>query len=705
MAHEKEVSKPPIPAADAKHASGTIVRDLSWLAFNARVLQEAADPTVPLYDRLRFLGIFSNNLDEFFRVRVATLNRMARLGKAAKVHLEANPEKILRKIQDTVIEQQVEFDRIYQGLIVEMEEEGVVIKTDRNLSDAQQAAVTKYFDEQVRTQVVPLMIESIPQMPLVSDKAIYLACVLGSTAAPMMQRYALIGIPTRVLDRFFILPAENGVRAIILLEDVIRFNLPHLFAPFGYDRFLSAIIKVTRDAELELDELQGDLALEMEKGLKKRKRGRATRFVYDRAIDPALLDYLTKRLELSRRDAIIPGGRIHNFKDFMNFPASVFESKVPRPRPFVHPLLVQPCRLMEVLDRRDVMLHLPYHSYDSVIDLLREAAIDPFVQSIKITAYRLAKDSKIVNALINAARNGKQVTVVMELRARFDEEANLSWKTMLEDEGAQVVLGPPNMKVHAKLCVIRKREFNRTKMYGFVSTGNFNESTARFYTDHLLMTSSRDILADANKIFAFLETPQRKVETLQECTTLAVSPVSMRPFFMNMLAQEIRAARKGKKAVVTLKMNTLADKDFIFKLYEAARAGVKVRMVVRGACCAYTVQESFEGRMRALSIIDEYLEHARVFIFHNGDEQRVFISSADWMVRNLDHRVEAATPIFDPIIQQELIDILNIQLAENVKGRVLDNKQSNRYVERKPGEEEVRSQVAIYEYLKERTYE
>jgi len=684
---------------------GTIVRDLSWLAFNARVLQEAADPSVSLFDRLRFLGIFSNNLDEFFRVRVASLNRMSRLGKAAKVHLEADPDKILRKIQETVIEQQAEFDRIYADLIREMEAEGIVIKNERNLTEAQQAAVTKYFDEQVRTQVVPLMIESIPQMPLLSDKAIYLACVLGSTASPALQRYALIGIPTKVLDRFFILPSEEGTRAIILLEDVIRYNLPNLFAPFGYDRFLSAIIKVTRDAELDLDELGGDLAAEMEKGLKKRRRGRATRFVYDRAIDPALLDYLTKRLDLSRRDPIIPGGRIHNFKDFMNFPAEVFEKRKPRPRPFVHPLLVQPCRIMEVLDRRDVMLHLPYHSYDSVIDMLREAAIDPFVQSIKITAYRLAKDSKIVNALINAARNGKQVTVVMELRARFDEEANLEWKARLEEEGAQVVLGPPAMKVHAKLCVIRKREFNRTKLYGFVSTGNFNESTARFYTDHLLLTSNRDILADANKIFAFLESPARDVAALAECRTLAVSPVTMRPFFMEQIGREIRAARKGKKARVTLKMNSLVDGDFIFKLYEAARAGVRVDMVVRGACCARTESDSFEGRMHAISIIDEYLEHARVFVFHNGGEPRVFISSADWMVRNLDHRVEAAVPIFDAGIRQELGDILNIQLAENVKGRVLDNKQSNRYVERAPGAEEVRSQVAIYEYLRAKTYD
>ncbi len=691
----------------AKAASkGYLVRDLSWLAFNGRVLQEAADPTVSLYDRLKFLGIFSNNLDEFFRVRVATLNKMARLGKAAKVHLERSPEKILSQIQQTVIEQQAEFDRIYRDVIAGMAQHGIHMRTDEELSAGQQDFVRKYFDEQVRTQVVPLMVESIPEMPLLSDKAIYLACVLGSTGNAMLQRYALIGVPTKVLPRFVILPpSAPGLKEVVLLEDILRFNLPALFAPFGFDRFLSAVIKVTRDAELEIDEFNLNVAQELEKGLKKRKQGRATRFIYDRAIDEGLLTYLTKRLGLSRRDPVIPGGRIHNFKDFMGFPKEVFEGTAKRPQPFVHPLLVQPCRIMEVLDVRDVMLHLPYHSFDSVIDLLREAAIDPFVQSIKLTAYRLAKDSKIVNALINAVRNGKQVTVSVELRARFDEEANLGWKTRLEDEGVKVVLGPTGFKVHAKLCVIKKREFNRTRHYGFVSTGNFNEGTARFYTDHLLLTSNEDILADAARIFSVLESPAPNMEDLTACTTLIPAPVGMRSGMTALVNKEIRAAQKGQSAQMTLKMNSLADPVLISKLYEAAAAGVEIRLIIRGICCALTESKSFGGRMRAVSIVDEYLEHGRVFVFRNGDSKtRVFISSADWMVRNLDHRVEAACPIFDESIKAELMDILALQWAENVKGRTLDNDMSNRYIPRREGEPEVRSQALIHEYLQAKQY-
>ncbi|WP_243630175.1 polyphosphate kinase 1 [Taibaiella soli] len=684
----------------------TIVRDLSWLAFNERVLQEAKDPSVHLHDRLRFLGIFSNNLDEFFRVRVATLNKMIRLGKAAKVHMEANPEKILRQIQETVISQQTSFDETYEDIIREMEKGGIFMKNEKQLSRKQKEFIKIYFDEKVRTQIVPLMIESIPQMPLLRDKSIYLACVLGNTSNPMLQRYALIEIPTKVLPRFVILPPDgDNEKDIILLEDIIRFNLPYLFAPFGFNRFLSYIIKVTRDAELEIEnEVSTNVITELEKGLKNRKKGRATRFIYDRSIDPGLLDYLIKRLTLTKKDNLIAGGRIHNFKDFMSFPSSVFQDFHPRPRAFVHPLLQQPCRIMEVLEQRDVMLHMPYHSFDSVIDLLREAAIDPFVQSIKITCYRLAKDSKIVNALINAVRNGKQVTVMLELRARFDEEANLMWKERLEEEGVKVVLGVPDMKVHAKLCVIKKREFNKTKQYGFVSTGNLNENTAQYYGDHCLLTTNRNILADINRIFNFLENPTPKFDAMRQCRTLPVAPLNMRRHFMMQIDKEIKNARKKKKAFIILKMNSLVDPELINKIYEAARAGVKIKLIVRGICGAITQQKSFKNNIEAISIIDEYLEHARVFVFHNDGKPLVYISSADWMVRNLDHRVEAATPIYDKEIQQELMDILNIQLAENVKGRILDNEQKNAYVQRHEHEAEVRSQIAIYDYLLSKQY-
>ncbi len=683
----------------------TIIRDLSWLAFNERVLQEAQDPGNHVYDRLRFLGIFSNNLDEFFRVRVATLNKMVRLGKAARVHLEANPEKILQQIQETVIEQQRSFDATFADIITELGRKNIYLKNETQLSDEQKEFVTTYFDEQVRTQIIPLMIESIPQLPFLRDKSIYLACVVGNSENPMMQRYSLIEIPTRVLPRFIILPSPGQQKDIILLEDIIRFNLPHLFAPFGFNRFLGYIIKVTRDAELEIDnDVNTNLIAELEKGIKNRKKGRATRFVFERTIDITLLDYLMKRLGLTKKDNLNPGGRIHNFKDFMNFPSAVFNDLQRRPKPFVHPLLKQPVRIMSVMEQRDILLHFPYHSFDSVIDLLREAAIDPFVQSIKITCYRLAKDSKVINALINAVRNGKQVTVMIELKARFDEEANLEWKERLEEEGVRVLVGFPNMKVHAKLCVIRKREFNTTKQYGFVSTGNFNENTANFYGDHCLLTTNRNILADINRVFTFLESPEPKLESLKTVTTLPIAPLNMRKFFLNQINKEIRAARKKRDASMIIKLNSLVDQTLITRIYEAASEGVETKLIIRGICSAYTENKSFKNHLHAISIIDEYLEHARVFVFDNGKKPNVYISSADWMVRNLDHRVEAACPIFDPELQQELIDILNIQLSENVKGRILDNEQNNRYITREPGQPVVRSQVAIYQYLRNKQY-
>jgi polyphosphate kinase len=688
-----------------KATKQTIIRDLSWLAFNARVLQEANDPSNHLHDRLRFLGIFSNNLDEFFRVRVAALNKMVLLGNAAKMHLEANPDKILRKIQQTVITQQEEFDATYSDIITELEKKHIYIKNEKQLSVTQKEYVSRLFEEKIRTQIIPLMIETIPHIPFLRDKSIYLACVLGSRKESMAQRFALIEIPTKVLPRFVILPSEEGQTDVVLLEDIIRLNLPSLFAPFGFNKFMGFIIKVTRDAELEIDnDVNTNLIDELEKGLKNRKHGRATRFVYDRHIDPALLNYLIRRLGLTKKDNLIPGGRIHNFKDFIDFPSSIFNDLHPRSQPFVHPLLKQPCRIMDVIEKKDVMLHLPYHSFDSMIDLLREAAIDPFVQSIRITCYRLAKNSNIINALINAVRNGKAVTVVLELRARFDEEANMRWKEQLEEEGVKVVLGIHNMKVHAKLCVIKKREFNRTKQYALISTGNLNENTARYYGDHALLTTNRNIIADINRIFDFVENPVKNASNLKNCKTLPVSPLTMRKAMLALITKEIRAAKKGKPASMVIKLNSLVDKVLIEKLYIAAKAGVDIGMVIRGICCAYTDQKAFKGHINAISIIDDYLEHARVFIFNSGKTPQVFISSADWMIRNLDHRVEAACPIYDKEIQQELIDILNIQLAENVKGRILDNEQSNVYVPRDENKPQVRSQEAIYKYLRHKSY-
>jgi polyphosphate kinase len=683
-----------------RKAKEPIVRDLSWLAFNERVLQEAKDTSVSLYDRLRFLGIFSNNLDEFFRVRVATLSKMANLGKAAKVHLEQNPEGILREIQQTVIMLQNDFDNTYQQIIRDLSLQKICIKNEQQLSAQQIDFVRQYYTDKVSSQIVPLMIESIPQMPLLRDKSIYLACVLGSKKSKKLRSYALIEIPTKVLPRFVILPSEKGFSDIILLEDIIRFNLPNLFAPFGFDDCAGYIIKVTRDAELEADnDVHTSLIEKLEKQIKNRKKGKTTRFVFDRNLDLGLLDFLSKRLGLSKKDNLIPGGRIHNFKDFMDFPISVFKQQKSRPKAFVHPKLIQPLRIMNMLDQQDILLNFPYHSFDSIIDLLREAAIDPFVQSIKITCYRLAKESKIVNTLINAVRNGKTVTVMLELRARFDEEANLAWKSILEDEGVKVILGVPNMKVHAKLCVIKRREGTHTKQYGFVSTGNLNESTAAYYGDHCLLTSNRNILADVNRVFTCLEKAKPDLTELRLCKTLPVAPTNMRRFFVAMIDKEIEFAKKKKPASITVKLNSLVDKVLVAKLQQAAMVGVEVKLIIRSICCILTDNKLYKRPIKAVSIIDEYLEHARVFVFNNANDPKVFISSADWMIRNLDHRVEAACPILDKALKQELIDILAIQLSGNVKTRILDNEQDNLYVASNPNDKEIRSQVDIYHYL------
>lgn len=678
--------------------SKTIIRDISWLSFNHRVLQEAADDTVPLRERIRFLGIFSNNLDEFFRVRVAALNRMIALGKKSRMHLEINPQQILEQIQDIVLHQQKEFERIWNEILRELKKEKIFLVTENRLNRVQQRFVQDFFNEEIRSNIVPLMIEDIKTFPTLSDKSIYLACTLSTKDKSLPKKFALVSVPARRLPRFVILPSKQQEKHIILLEDIIRFCLPQIFSFFGYDVFSSAIIKVTRDAEIDIDsDVSTTLIQKIEKGLKNRKKGKTVRFVYDKEIDPALLTYLVKRLGLTHKDHIIPGGRIHNFKDFMDFPEQVFHKKSSRKKPFAHPAFAHAKRITDVIMQKDVMLHFPYHSFSSLIDLLREAAIDPEVTSIKLTCYRLAPRSKMINAVTNAVRNGKQVTVVLELRARFEEEANLEWKNELEEAGVKVLLGVPNMKVHAKLCLIKKQVNNRTVHYGFVSTGNLNEKTAAIYGDHCLLTADRNIMADVNRIFHYLEQPKLRLPVLRSCKTLLVSPVSMRRQLMQLLNREISNAKKGKPAGILLKLNSLSDETLINKLYDAAKAGVKLELVIRGICCMLTENSKFKD-VYGISIVDEYLEHARVMIFHNEGNEKAFISSADWMVRNIDHRIEAACPVFDKQLLQELKDILQVQLADNIKARILDNDLANQYVNPR-NTKKVRSQVDIYNYL------
>ncbi len=681
----------------------TIARDISWLSFNSRVLQEAADPTVPLRERIRFLGIFSNNMDEFFRVRVATLKRMSEYsGSKSRInmHLEASPDRILNEIQQRVLEQGDEFDAIWNGIRKEMEHEKIYLVAGTELDHTQQQFIQNYFEEEVRTNTIPLMVESIPTFPYLRDKSLYLGVVLSRSDGSMKRKYALIELPSRVLGRFVILPSPSlDEHHIILLEDIIRFNLRNIFAYFGYDSYDSWVFKVTRDAEIDLDnDVSTTLIQKIEKGLKNRRKGKPVRFVYDKEMDKGLLDYLIKRLNLSRKSGnLIPGGRIHNFRHFMDFP-DVFPKQGHRKRSFIHPLLQKSPRVTDVVLEQDVMLHFPYHSFNPLIDMLREAAIDPNVTTIKITGYRLASNSKIINALINAVRNGKHVTVMLELRARFDEEANLEWKERLEDEGVKVLIGIPNMKVHAKICLIKKRINNFTIHYGFVSTGNLNEKTARVYGDHCLLTSDRGIMADVNRIFTYFENFREGTGPLKGCKFLIPCPTSLRRELVKMIARETKLAREKKPAAMTLKMNSLSDEDLIDKLYEAAKAGVKIQLIIRGIFCMFSENSKFLIPVKAISIIDEYLEHARVFIFHNGGNEKTYISSADWMVRNLDHRVEATCPILDEGIAQELKEILDIQLSDNVKARWLDNELMNKYKRDHP-EQKVRSQIEIYNYL------
>ncbi|MFW2136795.1 polyphosphate kinase 1 [Chryseobacterium sp. TY4] len=678
-------------------------RDITWLGFNARVLQEAKDASVPLPLRIRFLGIFSNNLDEFFRVRVAGLKRaMDFKTKIIQESFYEAPSKILEKINKIVITQQEDFDKTWREIQKEMGKQNVFIKDAKNLTAAQKDFVVRYFDEEVESNVIPILLHDNVPMSYMRDKSLYIGIAMRRKEWKYESKFAMIEVPTRTNSRFVILPTEDKLeKNVMLLEDVIIYNLPHIFSYFGYDEFEANCFKVTKDAEFDLDnDIKTTLADKIEKGIKSRRKGKPTRFVFDKEMDKGLLEFLIKKLNLSKKDSIIPGQKIHNFRHFMDFPDvfKAYEKPVERTQ-FTHPAFAQKERITDVIVQKDVLLTFPYHTYVPVIDLLREAAMDPHVKSIQITAYRLSSSSKIVNALVNAVRNGKEVTVMLELRARFDEEANLEWKEKLELEGVKVLVGIPNKKVHAKLCVIKKRVHNKTIQYGFISTGNFNEKTAKIYGDSLLMTANRSIMADINKVFNVLRKPKEDpMPVLKTCKSLLVCPQFMRDKIIWHIDKEIEEAKAGRKAEMIIKVNSLSDKILINKMYEAANAGVDIKMIVRGIYCAVN-QKDFKKKIRAISIVDEYLEHARIMYFYDKGKEVFYLSSADWMARNLDFRIEAATPILQKDLKKQLKDMLDIQLSDNVKARILDKNMRNEYVKNEDGKP-IRSQIEIYHYLK-----
>jgi len=669
-------------------------REVGWLSFNERVLQEAADPEVPLIERLKFVGICSSNLEEFFRVRVATLQRMVDAGISSHKMVYGEPKKVLQSIHEMVLAQRERFETVFAQARTALENEGISIVDEKKLREEHRPFVQKYFEDVVRPSLVPVILDSVPEFPYLRNGVLYLALRLTGKKVPDQVRHALVEVPSGEIPRFLVLPSIGERRYVIMLDDVIRFGLKDVFSIFELEKVEAYTIKVTRDAEIEIDDdVTVGLVEKIAKSLKKRKEGPPVRFVYDRDIPQDLLDLIMKRANLRRLDNVIPGGRYHNARDFVAFPNVNGPSLEYKPQPpLPHPALKGKKSVLSVIRRQDVLLHTPYHSFHPIIDLLREAAIDPKVKSIKMTLYRVARDSRVVNALLNAVRNGKKVTVLLELQARFDEEANIHWAHALEDVGARLLGGVSGLKVHSKLVLISRREEGKTVDYAVVGTGNFNETTALTYADHFLLTSDRRVASEVGKVFDFLEATYKH----QAFAHLMVSPSDMRRVFIKLIHREIKNAKRGRPAYIDAKLNSLVDRQLIEVLYDASRAGVKVQLVVRGTCSLVPGVAGVSENIQAVSIVDRYLEHSRIIFFCNGGSERCYISSADWMARNLDYRVEVAVPIYDPVIREELRYYFNLQMRDTVRARIIDEALSNTY---RRGAGNHRAQVEIYRWL------
>ncbi len=676
-----------------------INREISWLAFNERVLQEAADPTVPLMERIKFLGIFSSNRDEFFRVRVASVKRWMLLSDKIE-NTEDDPKEIMAQIQSITLRQQREYETIYQGILEELKEENIFIVNENQLLKDQRAFVEDYYFNKVDSMISPVMLDQVKRFPHLRDKAIYLAVILHhKRAGEDVQQFALIEVPSR-LPRFVELPERDGKKYVIILDDIIRHNLKQVFSVFAPKEVEAYTFKITRDAELDLDnDISKSFLEKMKKSLKQRRRGAPLRFVFDSGMPKDLQKYLMKKMKLtSEEDAFIPGGRYHNLKDLMGFPKIGPKNKYYRPlKPSRHPQFDKHESNFAAIKEKDILLHYPFQTFDHLIELLRESALDPNVKSIRICLYRVAKNSKVVNALINAARNGKKVTVVFELQARFDEENNIYWSNILEDEGVKVYFGFPGLKVHGKICLISRREGGQRTYYANIATGNYNESTAGLYGDLSLFTADQNLTREVHRVFSLFE---NAIWPNYRFKDLILSPFYTRNRLVRMINKEIKNAKDGKEAYVILKTNSIVDKSLIIKLYQASKAGVKVKLIIRGICSLIPGVKGLSENIEVISIIDRYLEHSRCFVFCNDGDPLYFMSSADWMVRNLDRRIEVSCPIKDPEIKKEIDDYLNIQFSDNVKARRLLPDGSYEYVKTKGSK--VRSQHALHDYYKKK---
>ena len=672
-------------------------KELSWLYFNERVLEEANCKTTPLMERVKFLGIFSSNLDEFFKVRVAVLNRLSKLKKSEIDALPNNPIENLKSIQKKVVQLQKHFDETYIRVIEELEKKDVFLLDEKELDAEQKDAARQYFHDNVRQYIYPIVISQQKDFPDLNDNSIYLAVDLRSSKNKRNRKYSLIELPKEV-SRFYVLPGKGKKTNIMFIDDVIRLCLPDIYSFLNFDILNAYTIKISRNAELKISKnLSVSYLDKISQSIDKRRLGQPVRLIYDKSIPSTLLNLVSNKLHIKRHKAtVLAGQRYHNFKDLFSFPKVDRENLYYKlPKPMLCKDFAPGQSLLGVISNKDVLLNYPYQSFDHVIDLLREASIDPYVTDIKITLYRVAKNSHVINALVNAARNGKNVMVSLELQARFDEEANVNWTTVLEKEGVQVIHGMQEIKVHCKLIFIKRKVGKVTQNFAHVGTGNFNESTAKLYSDHSILTSREEITKDVRKVFDLLEHHYK----MKNFKYLMVSPFNVRKMIYDLISYEESQVDKGKKGEIILKMNNFTDSTLIKKLFEAAKNGVKIRLMIRGMfAMELTEANDPTGNIQAKRLIDKYLEHDRIYYFHHGGEQRTYISSADWMPRNLDNRIEVGCPILDKGYVQRIYETLELQWKDDAKQvdlskpddfSAMNHKSKNRF------------QNVVYEYIKD----
>ncbi|MCL1073349.1 polyphosphate kinase 1 [Shewanella dokdonensis] len=670
-------------------------KELSWLSFNERVLQEAADSSVPLVERVRFLGIYSNNMDEFFRVRVAEVRRATLLsslkdGRNYSRHLMA-------KIQTKVLVLQERFDAIYVELMRELARRNIFLINEQQLSEFHSQWLKNYFTDHLKRHITPLIIHKNSDLVKhINDDTTYLAVCFYTKE---QRQYALVEVPTKNVERFVQLPPEKtkSRKYLILLDNIIRHCMDALFSPFfEYDSMDVYSMKFTRDADFDLnDELEQSQLEKLTKGLKQRLTAEPVRLVYDRDMPEHMLAMLTEQLNISNTECIIPGGRYHSFKDFIGFPnpgRKYLEN--PKISALDSVLFNRSHNYFEAIRQQDILLYYPYHKFSHFTELVRQAAYDPAVKFIKINLYRAAKKSRVIQSLIDAVKNGKQVTAVIELRARFDEQANIEWSRVLAEAGVRVHHGIPSLKIHSKLFLVGREEQGELKLYSHIGSGNFNESTAKIYTDISLFTANQDVGREVAQVFELIEHPYRRFDFNQ----LIVSPYNARSKLLELIDIEIKNAKAKRKAAITLKLNNLVDEMLVQKLYEASAAGVKIKLLIRGMCSLIPQIPGISDNISVISIVDRFLEHSRIMLFYAGGQNNLYLCSADWMARNIDNRVEVSVLIQDAQLKRMLMDILAIQFSDNTKARIINKDQSNPYRER-GNRRKVRSQIAVYQYL------